>query len=184
MGRGGTDTNRFDFFNDGSGQGQLLLGNLSSTFFRASDASHSKAFLYPTCPAPASAGTGTDQGDGYAGFTGQVGELAGYVTAAPPCSQAGQLGNALAPGVQGHHPDRHQELRELLLMSRRRGLLALVALVAVAAGVMALGGVGAARSTKPKVVKLYDNYYSPVSVKISKRGKVKWKWTRTSTRTM
>ena len=52
-----------------------------------------------------------------------------------------------------------------------------MALVAVAAGVMALGGVGAARSTKPKVVKLYDNYYSPVSVKISKRGKVEWKWT-------
>jgi plastocyanin len=62
-------------------------------------------------------------------------------------------------------------------MSRRRGLLALVALAAVAAGVMALGGVGTARSSRPKVVKLYDNYYSPVSVKIRKRGKVKWKWT-------
>src|SRR6476469_5106910 len=95
----------------------------------------------------------------------------------PGLQAGGQVGRAPPPGVQGDHPDRHQELRELLLMSRPRGLLALVALVAVAAGVMALGGVGTARSSKPKVVKLYDNYYSPVSVKIRKRGKVKWKWT-------
>jgi plastocyanin len=62
-------------------------------------------------------------------------------------------------------------------MGRRRAIVVLLAVAAVAAGVMALGGVGAARSTRPKVVKLYDNYYSPVNVKIRKGGKVKWKWT-------
>jgi plastocyanin len=62
-------------------------------------------------------------------------------------------------------------------MRRRRGLVALLAVAMVAASVMALSGVGAARSTKPKTVKIYDNYYSPVSAKIRKGGKVRWQWT-------
>ena len=57
-----------------------------------------------TCPAPASAGTGTDQGDGYAGFTGQVGELAGYVTAAPPCSQQDSWVTHSHPAFRGITP--------------------------------------------------------------------------------
>jgi plastocyanin len=58
-------------------------------------------------------------------------------------------------------------------MLRRRGI---VALLAVAAALMALGGIGAARSTKPKVVDVADNYYAPPLVKIHKRGKVRWQW--------
>jgi hypothetical protein len=86
MGRGGTDQNRFDFYNDGSGKGNCFAGNLSSTFDVTPDAEHPKSFLYPTCPPPGSAGTGTNQGDG--GVTkGQVGELANYVLSDPPCSQ-------------------------------------------------------------------------------------------------
>jgi hypothetical protein len=106
MGRGGTDKNQFDFFNDGSGKGNCFSGNSSTAFFRASDASHSKAFLYPTCPAPASAGTGTDQGDGtiLPSFTGQVGELAGYVTAAPPCSQQDSWVTHSHPAFRGVTP--------------------------------------------------------------------------------
>src|SRR5262245_50290841 len=61
-------------------------------------------------------------------------------------------------------------------MSRRPGVVALVALVAVAAGAMALGGIGAARSSRPKVVNVGDNFFGPTSVKIRKRGKVSWRW--------
>ena len=52
MGRNGTDTNRFDFFNDGSGKGTCFTGNTSSTFDVTPDAHHSQGFLYPSCPAP------------------------------------------------------------------------------------------------------------------------------------
>ena len=58
MGRDGTDTNQFDFFNDGSGKGNCFAGNTSSTFDLTPDAQHPQSFLYPSCPAPRSAGTG------------------------------------------------------------------------------------------------------------------------------
>ena len=82
MGRNGTDTNRFDFYNDGSGKGNCFKKNSSSTFDITADAKHPQSFLYPKCPAPNSAGTGTNTGD-----TGQVNELAEYVLSTPPCSQ-------------------------------------------------------------------------------------------------
>jgi hypothetical protein len=81
MGRNGTDTNQFDFFNDGSMQGNCFMGNQSSTF-DMTNADNPRSFIYPTCPAPASAGTGRFFGDG-----GQVGKLANYVLSDPPCSQ-------------------------------------------------------------------------------------------------
>jgi plastocyanin len=62
------------------------------------------------------------------------------------------------------------------MMSRRRGLVALLALVAIATGVMVAGGVGMARSTKPKIVNVGDSYFAPTVVKIHKRGKVSWRW--------
>jgi hypothetical protein len=86
MGRGGTDKNRFDFYNDGSGKGNCFDGNSSSSFDVTATADHPKSFLYPSCPPPASAGTGTNEGDGNVGH-GQVGELADYVLSDPPCSQ-------------------------------------------------------------------------------------------------
>jgi hypothetical protein len=82
MGRNGTDTNRFDFFNDGSGKGNCFAGNHSSTFDIAAGATHPKSFLYPGCPPPKSAGTGTITGD-----TGQGNEAASIALADPPCSQ-------------------------------------------------------------------------------------------------
>jgi len=103
MGRNGTDTNQFDFFHDGSGKGTCFRGNSSSTFFRASDASHSLAFLYPTCPAP-NKGTGSNQGDGASNFTGQVGELAGYVLSDPPCSQQDSWAQHSHPAFEGITP--------------------------------------------------------------------------------
>jgi hypothetical protein len=82
MGRNGTDTNAYDFFNDGSGSGNCFTGNSSSTFDPSGTAT--TAFLYPSCPAPAppASGTGTDAGD-----TDQFNELAGYVTTDPPENQ-------------------------------------------------------------------------------------------------
>ena len=97
MGRGGTDTNRFDFFNDGSGKGNCWKGNQSSTFEITPTAQHRKSFLYPSCPPPASAGTGSVMGDG--GLAkGQVGELARYVLSDPPCLMEDQW-------VRHKHPD-------------------------------------------------------------------------------
>ena len=83
MGRGGQDTNRFDFFNDGSGGGTCFDGNHSSTFDVQGPPSD-QAVLYPSCPAPPppASGTGTTTGD-----SDQFAELAGYVTSSPPCKQ-------------------------------------------------------------------------------------------------
>jgi hypothetical protein len=103
MGRGGTDTNRFDFYNDGSGKGNCFEGNTSSTFDLTPDREHPRSFLYPTCPAPNSAGTGTIQGDGNIG-KGQVGELAGYVLSDPACSQEDSWVQQAHPKFKGITP--------------------------------------------------------------------------------
>jgi hypothetical protein len=81
-GRGGTDTNAVDFFNDGSGGGNCFQGNDSSTLDPSGTATN--AFLYPSCPAPSppAAGTGTSTAD-----PDQFIDLAGYVTADPPETQ-------------------------------------------------------------------------------------------------
>jgi hypothetical protein len=81
-GRGGTDTNAVDFFNDGSGSGNCFEGNNSSTFDPSGSATN--AFLYPTCPAPAppASGTGSSTGD-----PGQFADLASYVLSDPPETQ-------------------------------------------------------------------------------------------------
>ncbi len=87
MGKNGTDKNQSDFFNDGSGKGTCFKGNSSSSFYVSPTASHPQSFLYPNCPAPNSAGTGTNQGDGANNLKGQVGALASLVLADPACSQ-------------------------------------------------------------------------------------------------
>jgi hypothetical protein len=99
MGRGGTDTNRFDFFNDGSMKGNCFQGNQSSTFDVTQNATHPKSFLYPSCPAPNSAGTGS-----YLGDSGQVQELASYVLSTPPCSQADKWERHKHPAFKGITP--------------------------------------------------------------------------------
>jgi plastocyanin len=58
---------------------------------------------------------------------------------------------------------------------RRIGIAASVAALAV--GVMALGAPGSlAKATKPKVVKVKDNFYTPDDVGVRKLGKVRWTW--------
>ncbi len=81
MGRSGTDTNKVDFFSDGSGSGNCFQGNVSSTF---DSGSAPDSNLYPTCPAPPppTSGTGTSAADG-----GQFGDLVSYVAANPPETQ-------------------------------------------------------------------------------------------------
>ena len=103
MGRNGTDTNRFDFFNDGSGKGTCFMGNTSSTFDVTPTAHHSQGFLYPGCPAP-NKGTGSNQGDGASDFSGQVGELAGYVLSNPPCKQEDSWARHPHPPFEGRTP--------------------------------------------------------------------------------
>src|SRR3954452_4067789 len=99
MGRGGTDKNRFDFFNDGSMKGNCFEGNKSSTFDVTQNAKHPQSFLYPSCPAPKSAGTGS-----YFGDSGQVGELAGYVISTPPCTQENKWARHTHPKFKGITP--------------------------------------------------------------------------------
>ena len=82
-GRGGTDINATDFFNDGSGSGNCFMGNVSSTFDPSPD--KTLDYLYPTCPAPAppAAGSGTSDGD----VQQQIVDLVGYVGTDPPENQ-------------------------------------------------------------------------------------------------
>ena len=88
FGRNGTDTNRFDIYNDGSGSGNCFEGNSSSVFDVQQGNKHGKSFIYPSCPPPSSAGTGTNIGEGnLITGKGQIGELSAYVTSDPPCSQ-------------------------------------------------------------------------------------------------
>jgi len=53
-----------------------------------------------------------------------------------------------------------------------------VALTALAAGALAASGIASplGKSTRPKKVKVLDNFYNPDSVKVKKLGKVTWKW--------
>lgn len=62
-------------------------------------------------------------------------------------------------------------------MRARRGMLVGLAVAVAAAGVMTLGGVGAARVAKPKTVNLYDDYFTPTDLKVRKGGRVRWLWT-------
>lgn len=55
--------------------------------------------------------------------------------------------------------------------------LAAAAVAALSLGAVAPGSL--ARATKPKVVKVKDNFYTPDSVRIKKGSKVKWDWTPT-----
>ncbi len=95
-GRGGTDTNAVDFWNDGSGKRQLLLGQHDQhqrTARRRTTRPRSctrPARLRPT-PEPAPSG-----GDVY-----QVGELLQYTTSTPAREHAVQLDRASAPGLRG-----------------------------------------------------------------------------------
>jgi hypothetical protein len=103
MGRNGTDTNRFDFYSDGSGKGNCFEGNSSSTFDVTPDAHHSQGFLYPSCPAP-NKGTGSNEGDGASDLSGQVGELARYVLSSPPCKQEDSWVRHSHPPFEGRTP--------------------------------------------------------------------------------
>jgi hypothetical protein len=104
FGRFGADKNRFDIYNDGSGKANCFEGNQSSTFDLAADHVHPKSFIYPGCPAPGSAGTGNNQGDGASTLTGQVGELARYVLSDPPCSQEDEWVQHAHPAFNGITP--------------------------------------------------------------------------------
>ena len=61
----------------------------------------------------------------------------------------------------------------------RRACIA-ASVAALAVGVVGVGAPGSlAKATKPKVVKVKDNFYVPDSVRVHKGGKVKWDWTPT-----
>ncbi|MFN8161518.1 MAG: hypothetical protein U0R52_10820 [Solirubrobacterales bacterium] len=79
MGRNGTDKNGTavygaDFWVDGSGSGNCFSGNGAAATFDPSSV-NTLAFLYPSCPAPGSSGTGTSIGD----TDQQFGDLINYV---------------------------------------------------------------------------------------------------------
>jgi hypothetical protein len=75
------DLNGIDFFADGSGSGNCYSGNESSGF-DDQPGGEDTAFLYPECPAPEDAGTGTSFGD-----LPQLEALIGYTISDPPCHQ-------------------------------------------------------------------------------------------------
>jgi hypothetical protein len=104
MGRDGTDSNGTDFWHDGSGKGTCFdnndAGPVDVTYGIASGSSTPQDFLYPTCPAPESAGTGSSFGDQDQLFN----DLVPYVTADPPC-QMGDMWTAHGhPAYRGLEP--------------------------------------------------------------------------------
>jgi hypothetical protein len=108
MGRAGTDTNNIDFWNDGSGSGNCWSGNLAGnpettddvTFGISPESENTQEFLYPTCPAPDEAGTGSSFGD-----LAQLGDLVAFTTAFPPCHQEDFWGEAHAhPAFEDFEP--------------------------------------------------------------------------------
>ena len=58
----------------------------------------------------------------------------------------------------------------------RRGRAALIGLAAAALLALAIAGASDASSGKTRVVKVGDDYYSPVKATIKKGTKVKWTW--------
>ncbi len=96
MGRGGTDTNQHDFYNDGSGTANCFQGNTSSSFLLAGG--NSAAKFYPTCPG-AGTGTGTTDGD----FAQTVAGF-GIALADPPCKQQDSWAPHPHPGFKGLTP--------------------------------------------------------------------------------
>jgi plastocyanin len=61
-------------------------------------------------------------------------------------------------------------------MQVRRICIAATA-AALALGVLAIGAPGSlARATKPKIVHVKDNFYTPDTVRVKKRHRVRWKW--------
>jgi hypothetical protein len=98
MGRGGSDTNGHDFFNDGSGTANCFSGNSTSTF-DVVNATAPEGSLYPTCPG-AGTGTGTTTGDAGQQFT----RLAAYVISTPPCKQEDSWTKHAHPGYKGFEP--------------------------------------------------------------------------------
>ena len=71
-----------------------------------SDAQHPHSFLYPGCPAPACAGTGTNVGDGRATTRSRARSACSphYVLSDPPCSQQDLWMRHSHPAVQGVTP--------------------------------------------------------------------------------
>ena len=104
----GSDTNQFDFYNDGSGNGAT--------------ASRATPRLRSTCrPPPSTEGEscirparrqqpGTGTGEARRGHHAGPGRSGSRLRAERPALQAaGLLGPAHAPGFQGDHPDRHED---------------------------------------------------------------------------
>ena len=94
MGRGGTDTNAWDFIHDGSGSGNCWSNNNSSTFDPGTEPD---AVLYPSCPQP----TGPDQA---ADINGNFGQIAAYVTTDPPDNQECSWTKHSHPAFRGLKP--------------------------------------------------------------------------------
>jgi plastocyanin len=58
----------------------------------------------------------------------------------------------------------------------RRGRVALIGTAAAGSLALALAGAGGALAGSSKVVKVGDDYYSPVKVTVKKGTKVRWTW--------
>ncbi len=107
MGRGGTDVNQFDFWNDGSGGNNCYSGNSSSTKSPSSGAIPPGATLeqlYPECPVP----DGVQPNNGASGTSdGEINmvlELVGYSSTAPPENQQCSWDEHSHPPFQDFEP--------------------------------------------------------------------------------
>ena len=125
------------------GSGNCFAGNSSSTFDPSTTASD--ASLYPPCPAPAppASGTGTSAGD-----PDQFGELAGYVTTAPPENQECSWTKHAAPAVREVQAARRHAGADVSVRRRALTACALAAAAVSAVAVPASSGAPEAKRAK------------------------------------
>jgi plastocyanin len=152
-GRNNTDTNQFDFFNDGSGSGNCYSDNDTQVFDVGGNPSSIYPTDYPGCPAPPppASGTGASAGD-----PAQLAYLIAYVTSDPPCDQENSWAKHNHPAFKNFKP---------------------LETTGPCTNIPAKAKTRASKSTPPKKVTVGDDYYAPTQVAVAKLGRVRWNWT-------
>ena len=97
MGRNGTDTNGYDFFNDGSGKGNCFSGNSTRPSTRRRRRRRRSCSTPPARRTPSAPGTTR-------AIPARFNNLADYVTSDPPCTQQDSWSKHPHPAFKNEKP--------------------------------------------------------------------------------
>ena len=173
MSRSGTDDNAWDFFHDGSGTGNCWSGNSTSTF---NPGDTPDAASVPGVPDPQRGRTPRRTATSSASWPPTSHPAAGGPGV--PLDKAPASGVPLVQGAE--HPRRG------LLMRRAARLWPLVAAVAcMAAAALPVTGSSAdtAQRGTAKIVRVADDYFAPVMMRVVPNRLIRWVWSMDNTNT-